>query len=58
MLRSTALVTAMLTASHAAAEPVEWTLDLGHAHVGWEIDHMNMANNRGPVQRLRRHLPD
>lgn len=31
----------------ASAQQVEWTLDLGHAHIGWEIDHMNMANTVG-----------
>ncbi|MEO3415740.1 YceI family protein [Roseovarius sp. CAU 1744] len=38
---STALATA------ATAEQVEWTLDLGHAHIGWEIDHFNVANTVG-----------
>ncbi|WP_095589200.1 YceI family protein [Actibacterium ureilyticum] len=47
MLRSTILTTAILAGNLAHAEPVEWTLDLGHAHIGWEIDHMNMANTVG-----------
>ena len=47
MLRSTTLVAAMLAATYAEAEPALWTLDLGHAHIGWEIDHMNMANTVG-----------
>jgi polyisoprenoid-binding protein YceI len=47
MLRSTLLTAAMLMTTHAQAEPVEWTLDLGHAHIGWDIDHMNMANTVG-----------
>lgn len=47
MLRSTLFAAAFLTATNATAEPVEWTLDLGHAYIGWEIDHMNMANTVG-----------
>ncbi len=47
MLRSSLLITAILAGSHVMAEPIEWTLDLGHAHIGWEIDHMNMANTVG-----------
>ena len=31
----------------ALAEPREWTLDLGHAHIGWEIDHMDLARTVG-----------
>ena len=31
----------------AFAEPREWTLDLGHAHIGWEIDHMDLARTVG-----------
>ncbi len=44
-LKLAALATVL--AAPVAAEPVEWTLDLGHAHVGWEIDHMNLANTVG-----------
>tara|TARA_R110002126_G_scaffold282327_3_gene430679 strand:+ start:5696 stop:6364 length:669 start_codon:yes stop_codon:yes gene_type:complete len=49
MLRTLALATAASSAIAfaAQAEPVEWTLDLGHAYIGWEIDHMNMANTVG-----------
>ena len=47
MLKPTLLTAAILTATHAKAEPIDWTLDLGHAHIGWEIDHMNMANTVG-----------
>ena len=47
MLRQTLLPIALLAATPAYAEPVEWTLDLGHAYIGWEIDHMNMANTVG-----------
>ena len=42
----TSLAAALLS-SQAMAEPTEWTLDLGHAYLGWEIDHMNMANTVG-----------
>ncbi|MFC6252982.1 YceI family protein [Pseudophaeobacter arcticus] len=48
MLKSAiATFATILATTPAFAEPVEWTLDLGHAHVGWEIDHMNMANTVG-----------
>ena len=49
MIRKTALTAAAaaMLASTAYAEPVTWTLDLGHAYIGWEIDHMNMANTVG-----------
>ncbi len=48
MLRTLALATATSAfAVTATAQQVEWTLDLGHAHIGWEIDHMNMANTVG-----------
>lgn len=50
MLRTTTLAAtlfAAITATPAMADPVEWTLDLGHAHIGWEVDHMNLANTVG-----------
>ena len=47
MLRSTLLTIAILAGTAVHAEPVEWTLDLGHAYIGWEIDHMNMSNTVG-----------
>ncbi len=31
----------------AAAEPTPWTLDLGHAYIGWEIDHFGYSNTVG-----------
>ncbi|WP_341367562.1 YceI family protein [Yoonia sp. BS5-3] len=43
----TTLSAAAMLAVPVIAEPVEWTLDLGHAYLGWEIDHMNMANTVG-----------
>lgn len=42
-----ALATSTAVTTAATAEPVEWTLDLGHAHIGWEIDHFNVANTVG-----------
>lgn len=47
MIRPTLLSVLLLVGTSLKAEPVEWTLDLGHAHIGWEIDHMNMANTVG-----------
>lgn len=38
---------ALLSAADAIAAPTEWTLDLGHAHIGWSVDHMNMSNTLG-----------
>lgn len=41
-------VAVMLVASTPAiADPQEWTLDLGHAHIGWEVDHMDLARTVG-----------
>lgn len=49
MTFKTSLFTMVLTTLvvPAWAEPHEWTLDLGHAHIGWEIDHMNLARTVG-----------
>ena len=47
MTKMTTLAAILLASTAAFAEPREWTLDLGHAHIGWEIDHMNMANTVG-----------
>ena len=42
------LAASMMTiTSLAHAAPKEWTLDLGHAYVGWEIDHMNLSSTVG-----------
>lgn len=43
----TAAFATALVASPLFAEPREWTLDLGHAHIGWEIDHMDLARTVG-----------
>lgn len=40
------------TATLAHAEPREWTLDLGHAFVGWQIDHMNLSRTVGQFRRF------
>ena len=47
--RTSILVTALGVAlpTPATAAPREWTLDLGHAYVGWEVDHMLLARTRG-----------
>ena len=47
MKRLSLLTAALLAATGALAEPKEWTLDLGHAHVGWEIDHMGLSRTVG-----------
>lgn len=39
---------AMLMAAHTVhAAPTNWTLDLGHAHIGWEINHMGLSRTVG-----------
>lgn len=34
-------------AAPAFGETREWTLDLGHAHIEWEVDHMDLARTAG-----------
>ena len=34
-------------AAPASAEQREWTLDLGHTQIGWEVDHMDLARTVG-----------
>ena len=41
------LLIACLAGTPVAAEPVTWTLDRGHAHIGWEIDHMGLSRTVG-----------
>ena len=41
-----------LLAAPALAQPHEWTLDLGHAHIGWEIDHMDLSRTVGRFDDL------
>ena len=45
-------VLAALAAAPAFAEPREWTLDLGHAHLGWDVAHMDLANTTGRFDRF------
>lgn len=42
-----AATAALLLTSAAQAEQREWTLDQGHAHVGWEINHMLLSHTVG-----------
>ena len=42
---SLALSTILATAAHAA--PKTFTLDKGHAHLGWSVDHMDLARTTG-----------
>lgn len=44
---------ALILAAPVLAEPREWTLDLGHAHIGWEIDHMDLSRTVGRFDRFR-----
>lgn len=49
-IHKTALVAAAVlaaVASPASAERRAWTLDRGHAHIGWEVDHMDLARTVG-----------
>jgi polyisoprenoid-binding protein YceI len=46
-------LTAFLAASTLAqADPKEWTLDLGHAYIGWEIDHMGLSKTIGQFREF------
>ncbi|MEM8630304.1 MAG: YceI family protein [Pseudomonadota bacterium] len=49
MTRQALTTLALLAASVAVAEaaPRKWTLDLGHAHIGWEIDHLGLSRTVG-----------
>ncbi len=54
-ITATAIAAGLFTAaapatSHAAPKP--WTLDLGHAHVGWEIDHMGLSRTVGQFRKF------
>lgn len=40
-------VSVLVLTTAANAEPKEWTLDLGHAYIGWQIDHMNLSQTVG-----------
>jgi len=41
------IATTLAGIAAADADPREWTLDLGHAYVGWEIDHMGLSRTNG-----------
>ncbi|MEM7487564.1 MAG: YceI family protein [Pseudomonadota bacterium] len=43
----TFLIAALALPTALLAEPREWTLDLGHAHVGWRIGHMGLSDTVG-----------
>ncbi|WP_299689257.1 YceI family protein [uncultured Tateyamaria sp.] len=47
MHRTLPLAAILLATAQAHAAPTEWTLDLGHAHIGWEIDHMGLSRTVG-----------
>lgn len=47
MFRTLPLAALLLGAPLAEAAPTEWTLDLGHAHIGWEINHMGLSRTVG-----------
>ncbi len=43
-----AVTTALLIGSNAAlADRKEWTLDKGHAHIGWDVYHMGLSRTGG-----------
>ncbi|MCI5042427.1 MAG: YceI family protein [Donghicola eburneus] len=41
------ILTSLIWATQAGTDLREWTLDLGHAHIGWEIDHMDLSRTVG-----------
>ena len=43
----TPLIALLAASGIAEAEPREWTLDLGHAYLGWEIGHMGLSKTVG-----------
>ena len=47
MTRTLPFAAFLASALSVQAEPQEWTLDLGHAHVGWEINHMGLSRTVG-----------
>ena len=46
------LALAATTLSPAFAAPKEFTLDKGHAHLGWSVDHMDLARTTGRFDRF------
>ena len=51
MHRTLPIAALLLTTATGHAAPTEWTLDLGHAHIGWEIDHMGLSRTVGRFNR-------
>lgn len=47
MQRTLPLAALLLGTVPVHAAPTEWTLDLGHAHIGWEINHMGLSRTVG-----------
>ncbi|MFL4468789.1 YceI family protein [Tateyamaria armeniaca] len=47
MIRTLPLAALLMGTLPAQAAPTEWTLDLGHAHIGWEINHMGLSRTVG-----------
>ncbi len=45
--RPALLIAATLAAPLAHAEPREYTLDKGHAHIGWDVYHMGYSRTAG-----------
>ncbi len=41
------ILLACLLGGPGLAAPAEWVLDKGHAHIGWEIDHMGLSRTVG-----------
>lgn len=53
MKLSIATFATVLAAAPVSSEQREWTLDLGHVHIGWEIDHMDLARTVGRFDSVR-----
>ena len=47
MFRTFPFAALLLHAAATHAAPTEWTLDLGHTHIGWEINHMGLSRTVG-----------
>ena len=45
--RPTLLIAAMIAATSVHAERREYTLDKGHAHIGWDVYHMGYSRTAG-----------
>ncbi len=47
MIRTLPLAALLMSTLPANAAQTEWTLDKGHTHIGWEIDHMGLSSTVG-----------